>query len=317
MIRGTIVLLVLGAVASAQRAPQPRYASTIVTYDLGTKTATTVFKADTIWEAPNWSHDGTFLLSNSGGKLYRVPIAGGGEPQAIGLDASIRCNNDHDFSPDGKLIAFSASSPASNQSQVYVANADGTNARLVVSPAPSYFHGWSPDGKYLSVVANRDGKQYDLFRQPAAGGADERLTSDPGYDDGTDYSPDGKWIYFNSDRGGNGWNIWRMPADGAGPNDARAQQVTNDDLEDWFPHPSPDGKLLLFVSFPHGTQTHNDRNQHIQLRMIPMPADRLQPVTPQAVTDFMGGQGTMNVNSWARDSRRFAYVMYAALPPTQ
>jgi TolB protein len=33
------------------------------------------------------------------------------------------------------------------------------------------------------------------------------------------------------------------------PNDSKAQQVTNKDLEDWFPHPSPDGKHLLVFSF--------------------------------------------------------------------
>ncbi len=28
------------------------------------------------------------------------------------------------------------------------------------------------------------------------------------------------------------------------------------------------------------------------------------------ITRFNGGQGTINVNSWAPDSRRFAYVAY-------
>jgi TolB protein len=28
----------------------------------------------------------------------------------------------------------------------------------------------------------------------------------------------------------------------------------------------------------------------------------------------IGGQGTMNVNSWAPDSMRFAYVTYEVLP---
>jgi Tol biopolymer transport system component len=276
-----------------------------------------VYQADTIWEAPNWSPDGKVLLSNSGGKLYRIPVDGSSAPEALNLDPSIRCNNDHNFSPDGRKIALSATSPTSRQSQVYVANADGSNLTLIVPPGPSYFHGWSPDGTYLSVVANRDGKQYDLYRVPAAGGPDERLTVDPAYDDGTDYSRDGKWIYFNSDRGGHGWNIWRMPATGAGPNDERAQQVTNDDLEDWFPHPSPDGKSLLFLSFPHGTETHNDRNLHVKIRLIPMPGATIAKVTPVEVTEFMGGQGTINVNSWAPDSRRFAYVTYAALPASE
>jgi Tol biopolymer transport system component len=211
------------------------------------------------------------------------------------------------------LIAISASSPTSRQSQIYVANADGSNPRLIVSAAPSYFHGWSPDGKHLSFVANRDKKQYDLYRVPVTGGDEQQLTSDPANDDGTDYSPDGKWIYFNSERG-QGWNIWRMPATGAGPGDATAERVTNDAWEDWFPHPSPDGNWVLFLSFPPGTPGHNDRAARIQLRMIPAPGDTVREVSPRVVTEFTGGQGTINVNSWSPDSKRFAYVSYEVKP---
>ncbi len=315
MIIRLIVLSVgMAGVAAIQTgAPRPQYASRIMIYDVARQSATLVHQADTVWEAPNWSRDGKFLLANSDGKLYRIPVQGGGEPQPLALDPSLRCNNDHDFSPDGTLIAISASSPTSKQSQVYVANADGSNPRLVVSAAPSYFHGWSPDGKYLSFVANRDKKQYDLYRVPVAGGDEERLTSDPANDDGTDYAPNGKWIYFNSERGG-GWNIWRMPADGAGPEDRRAERVTNDAAEDWFPHPSPDGKWVLFLSFPPGTAGHNDRGAKIALRMIPAPGDTVREVAPTVVTEFLGGQGTINVNSWSPDSKRFAYVTYEVKP---
>ena len=311
-------LFVLAACASAgnhaqTQPPRPQYRSKVVVSDFDRKTSRIVHQADAVWEAPNWSRDGKFLLANSGGRLYRIPADGGAPPQPLALDPSLRCNNDHDYSPDGKLLAISASSPSSRQSQIYVANADGSNTRLIVSAAPSYFHGWSPDGKYLSFVANRDGKQYDLYRVPAAGGEEQRLTSDPANDDGTDYSPDGKWIYFNSERGG-GWNIWRMPADGAGPGDKLAERVTNDAGEDWFPHPSPDGNWLLFLSFPPGTPGHNDRGLPIQLRVIPLPGDSVATLTPQVVTEFTGGQGTINVNSWAPDSRRFAYVTYEAKP---
>src|SRR5882762_744279 len=142
---------------SAQAAQGARYSSAIMIYDLNAGSATLVHQADSVWEAPNWSRDGKALLANSGGRLYRVPVDRASPPEAIGLDASLRCNNDHDFSPDGRLIAISASSPASRQSQIHVANADGSGLRLVVSAAPSYFHGWSPDGRYLSFVANRDG----------------------------------------------------------------------------------------------------------------------------------------------------------------
>ena len=308
----SIVVTTVAALQSGgmQQTP-PAYGSRVTIYDLAGASSRVVYEADTVWEAPNWSRDGTFLLSNSGGKLYRIPVDGSSPPSALAVDPSLRCNNDHDLSPDGTRIAISASSPSSRSSQIYVADADGSHARLVVAPAPSYFHGWSPDGKYLSFVANRDGKQYDLYRVPAAGGPEERLTSDPAYDDGTDYARDGKWIYFNSNRGG-GWNIWRIPADGAGPDDRHAQRITSDDLEDWFPHPSPDGKWLLFLSFPHGTEGHNDRNQRIQIRMIPMPGETPHDERPQVIVELTGGQGTINVNSWSPDSRRFAFVSYQA-----
>ncbi|MBI1788005.1 MAG: PD40 domain-containing protein, partial [Acidobacteria bacterium] len=294
-------------------APRPRYASRISVYDLRDKSVRVVYRDNEVFEAPNWSLDGQYLLSNSRGRLYRIP-AGGGAAEPLALDPSLRANNDHGYSPDGKLLALSASSPSSRQSQVYVAAADGSNARLVVAATPSYFHGWSPDGRFFSFIAQRDGKNFDIYRVPAAGGQEERLTVSPGYDDGSDYSPDGKWIYFNSDRSG-GWDIWRIPAGGAGPGDVHAERITSDELEDWFPHPSPDGKWLLFFSFPKGTAGHNDKMSGVQLRLMPLPGDKLAPGPVQVLQTFFGGQGTINVNSWAPDSKRFAYVVYEPPAP--
>jgi dipeptidyl aminopeptidase/acylaminoacyl peptidase len=181
---------------------------------------------------PNWSRDGRRCSSTRRQALH----AAGRRLGRRAAHPSYRCNNDHDWSADGTRLAFSASSPTSPQSQVYVADADGRNPRLVV-PAPlSYFHGWSPDGKYLSFVGRRDGTQFDLYRIAVEGGVEERLTMHPAHDDGTDYSRDGAWIYFNSERGG-GNDIWRMPADGAGPNDVRAERITSDDQRRSTRHP--------------------------------------------------------------------------------
>jgi Tol biopolymer transport system component len=178
--------------------------------------------------------------------------------------------------------------------------------------APSYFHGWSPDGKWLAFVGQRDGG-FHLYRVSTEGGAEQKLTSQGTYDDGPEYSPDGKWIYFNSNRSGS-WHVWRMPADGAGPGDAKAEQVTSDEWEDWFPHFSPDGKHLLVFSFPKGTTTHNDRMDGVALRMMPAPGGRLEAARPEILLRFFGGQGTINVNSWSPDSRQFAFVVYEPLP---
>jgi TolB protein len=290
--------------------PRPQIRSKISIYDLNDKSTRVVYTADKLFEAPNWSKDGKYLIANSGGDLYRIPVEGG-EPEKIDIGAGYQCNNDHNFSPDAKLLAISCSSASSEESQVYVSALDGKPPRLMTPKAPSYFHGWSPDGKWLAFVGERDGN-FSLFRVAVNGGDEQRLTAKKSYDDGPDYSPDGKWIYFNSDRSGS-WDIWRMPAKGAGPDDKKAERVTSDELEDWFPHPSPDGKWLVFLSFPHGTKGHDERT-NIQFRIMPLPGKKLKPGPIEKVLDLFGGQGTINVNSWAPDSKKFAFVAYETAP---
>jgi TolB protein len=295
-------------------AAQQRFRSKITVYDLATGASQSIYQADQTIEAPNWSRDGKFLLVNTGGSLYRLPVDKGSEAKLEKIDlgnGGYRCNNDHDLSRDGKFLAFSASTPTSRQSQVYVANADGTGAKLMTQASPSYFHGWSPDGKWLGVVGQRAGK-FELYRVPASGGPEQRLTSTGGYDDGPEYSPNGKWIYFNSNRSG-GWDIWRMPPDGAGPNDSKAERLTNDEWEDWFPHVSPNGKSLVFLSFPKGTANHNGKMEGVALRMMPVPGNKPKAAEIKTLTTFFGGQGTINVNSWSPDSKKFAYVVYEPL----
>ena len=286
--------------------------SKISVYDFTTKTVRVVYAEDKLWEAPNWTLDGNWLLANSGGALYRIPISGG-TPQRIGIPEAYSCNNDHGISPDGRLLAISASHGHPKGSQVFVTTLEGVAPRLVTENAPSYFHAWSTDGQWLTFVGEREG-HFNIFRVGVNGGKEERLTSAPAYDDGPDYSPDGKWIYMNSDRSG-GWDIWRFPADGAGPKDAKAERITKDDSEDWFPHPSPDGKTLVFLSFPKGTKGH-DGKMKIQLRMIPLPGPETgaTPAKPEVVTEFFGGQGTINVNSWSPTSKQFAFVSYEVIP---
>jgi TolB protein len=295
--------------------PASHFRSKITICDLATRSTRVVYQADHVIEAPNWSRDGKFLLINTAGHLYRLLLQDSGEPKPEQIDlgpGGYMCNNDHDLSRDGNWLAFSASSPSSHQSQVYLAKADGSGVRLMTPAAPSYFHGWSPDGKWLAFVGQREGA-FHLYRVSAAGGAEQQLTSQGTYDDGTEYTPDGKWIYFNSNRSGS-WHVWRMPADGAGPGDAKAEQVTSDEWEDWFPHFSPDGKHLLVFSFPKGTKTHNDRMDGVVLRLMPAPGDKLDPAKLDTLLRFFGGQGTINVNSWSPDSRQFAFVVYEPLP---
>jgi Tol biopolymer transport system component len=319
--RTVIAFLLLTAALSAQISPahaqgsEPHLRSRVFIYDMHDSSSHLVYTADTIWEAPNWSPDGKYLIANSGGGIYKFVLKqdGTAEPQRLALTDDYRCNNDKALSPDGQKLAFSASTAASKGSQVFLADADGNKVKLMASQSPSYFHGWSPDNKTLAFVAQRNGSgQYDIYAMPAAGGPETQLTSNIHQDDGPDYSPDGKWIYINSDRSGK-QAIWRFPATGAGHNDEKAQMVVNDALEDWFPHISPDGKKMVYIGYPAGTPTHNPRTVHIELKLAEVNRGKVS-APKQTLVEAIGGQGTMNVNSWAPDSMRFAYVTYEALP---
>ena len=141
-----IALALLLVVPLAGQQGRPRVRSKLSIYTLKDSSVQVIHTADRLFEAPNWSPDGKYLLINSGGDLYRVPPDGKmTEPQKLDLGGIRGCNNDHGISPDGKLIAFSARHNAPG-SQVYVANADGSNARLIAEKVPSYYHGCRPTG---------------------------------------------------------------------------------------------------------------------------------------------------------------------------
>jgi len=306
-----IATTVLAAVAASAQQPAPRPAppkvrSYIATLDLKGK-ETIIHTADKLFEAPNWSPDGKYLLLNSGGKLWKLAVKPGSTPEAVDSGDISRVNNDHGISPDGKMFVISAG-------QMYTLPSTGGKPKQVTNATPSYYHGWSPDGRTLAYCAQRNGN-FDIYTIPTDGAGEEtRLTSAVGYDDGPDYSPDGKWIYFNSDRSGS-WDIWRMPSSGAGPDDARAERMTSDDMEDWFLHPAPNAKWYVMISFPKGTKGH-PANQNVQLRLMPaIPVGDGRPDVKniRVLKSLFGGQGTINVNSWAPDSKRFAFVRYELL----
>jgi Tol biopolymer transport system component len=282
--------------------------STLETLDIATGERQVVYRAREHFEAPNWSRDGRFLVFNREGRLYRVPVAprlgsgqAGGSPERIDTAAADRLNNDHGFSPDGRWLAISHA--PERQSLIYVVPADGGEPRLVTERGPSYWHGWSPDGRTLAYCAQRDG-EFDVYTIPVDGGPERRLTTAPGLDDGPDYTPDGRFIYFNSERTGV-MRIWRMAPDGSGQ-----EQMTFDEAyADWFPHPSPDGRWVVFLSYDRAVKGHPP-NHDVVLRLMPLSGG-----PPKVVARLFGGQGTINVPSWSPDSRQVAFVSYRLLSP--
>lgn len=273
--------------------------SVLETQTLSSTDRRVVHVAPARFEAPNWSRDGKFLIYNGGGRLWRIPVAGG-EPEKIETGFAKRCNNDHGISPDGSLLAISDQSET-GESLIYTLPIAGGNPKRVTRKGPSYWHGWSPDGKTLVFCGRRDG-EFDVYSIPAEGGEEKRLTDAKGLDDGPEYSPDGRFIYFNSVRTGL-MQIWRMKPDGS-----EQEQITDDSYNNWFAHPSPDGRSLVFVSFDKDVVGHPE-NKDVSLRLLNL-KDRKITVLGR----FFGGQGTINVPSWSPDGEKIAFVTYRLAP---
>ncbi len=269
--------------------------------DVATGNATIVHRYPGSFQAPNWTADGKALIYAQEGLLFRFDLASR-SAQAINTGFATSNNNDHVLSFDGRMMAISHHAVEdSGESVIYTLPATGGTPRRVTpkGKGPSYLHGWSPDGRWLVYTGIRKGgSELDVYKISAAGGDEIRLTSATGLDDGPEFTPDGAYVYFNSSRTGR-MQIWRMRPDGSGQ-----QQVTNDGLNNWFPHISPDGKWIAFLTFPADVPADDHPfYKHVLIRLMPAAGG------PARVIAYVyGGQGTINVPSWSPDGTRLAFV---------
>ena len=234
------------------------------------------------------------------GLLYKIPVEGG-ELEKLNTGSVIRNNNDHGISFNGKLLAISSSKEGGG-SAVYVLPLEGGEPKLITEKTPSYWHGWSADNKEVVYVAIRDGsKTYNIYKNSIDGGKEVALTQTKPNEhvDGCEYSPDGKYIYYNGSASGT-MQLWRMKPDGTGK-----EQVTFDEYNNWFPHLSPDGKWIAFISFPPEIPVNSHPSyKRVMLRLMPVNGT----AGPKVIAYLYGGQGTINVPSWSPDSKSIAFV---------
>lgn len=284
----------------------PRQSSELVVLDVATGQTAVIYDTQELIEAPNWTLDGQWLIYNADGRLFAISPDGRNGPHRINTAPVENLNNDHVLAPDGKNIFISA-----NDGHLYVVPLTGGVPKKISNdqdPARQYrhfLHGVSPDGMTLAYVAYEPvgtGIMMRLAVIPAAGGTETYLTDGSCPVDGPEYSPDGAWLYYNGEgaarRPGHA-QIFRMRPDGTG-----VEQLTHDDRVNWFPHVSPDGKLMVYISFPEGTLGH-PADKDVILRLALPDGGQMRDLDA-----FNGGQGTINVPSWSPDSARLAYVRY-------
>jgi Tol biopolymer transport system component len=85
------------------------------------------------------------------------------------------------------------------------------------------------------------------------------------------------------------------------------EQVTRDEFNNWFAHPSPDGKWLVFLSYGKDVRGH-PANKPVKLRLMPAAGGPVEDLV-----SLFGGQGSINVPSWSPDSKNVAFVSYELL----
>lgn len=263
---------------------------------------------DRLLEAPNWTLQGDALILNGDGLLWRLEL-GASELISINVEMVPPVNNDHVLDPDGRHIFISTY----EDWQIYRAPlAGGLAVQVTGKFGPpglrNFLHGISPDGSQLAFVGVQAepkgaGEMFvsaEICLIDADGQNFQQLTHAGVPADGPEFSPDGQWIYFNTEAFSGHSQIARMRPDGS-----ELSRLTFSRTVDWFPHFSPDGKSAMYLAYPEGTVGH-PADRWVELMVVN--GDNWD--MPQAVVKLFGGQGTVNVNSWSPDSRRFAYVAY-------
>ncbi len=285
---------------------RPRQRAEISVVDVETGEVSVVHTTKQILvEAPNWSRDGAWLVVNGDGRLFRVAVDGSTGLEEIPMTGVPAVDTNHVLSPDGATVYVSA-----DDGHVYAVPFEGGAGRRVTNDHgprfAHYVHGVSPDGATLSYIGaktKKDGRvRTDVFTVPVAGGEDLRITDDQIPDDGAELGPDGEWIYFCSERAARKpgqSQIFRIALDCV-----VCEQLTDDKRVNWFPHPSPDGKRVAYVSYPKGTKGNRADVVGVVVRL------REPDGSIRDLATLTGGQGTMNVPSWSPDGGRLAFVAY-------
>ena len=141
---------------------------------------------------------------------------------------------------------------------------------------------WLVARRQDACLLRRAHGEFDIYAIGVEGGDEKRLTTAKGLDDGPEYSPDGRFIYFNSMERTGLMQIWRMKPDGN-----EQEQVTSDDLNNWFAHPLPQRQTDRISDLSQGRQGHPE-NKDVMLRLMDLETKKID-----VLARINGGQGTI------------------------
>jgi Tol biopolymer transport system component len=258
--------------------------------DLATGTATNVTAPDRV----SFYNSGLFFWPNDPTKLgFTALIDGNSHPFRMDRDG----RNKMDLTKESKEFAYGFSSSADGRRiayhknyQVFLADADGTNALQVQTGKPfNFVPTWSPDGKWVLFLC---GEHYDCHPYLVrADGTDLRKLADrggykgvidfldvPDFHGGSSDTPvwstDGLSVFYTA-QVGTSVELFQVTLDG------KTTQLTKspEGTLHYHPQPSPDGKWLVYGSKRDGVR---------QLYILRL-ADRFE----KQITNLKVGQAAM------------------------
>jgi hypothetical protein len=192
------------------------------------------------------------------------------------------------WSPDGTKLAFESTRDVGAASEIYVMNADGSDAprRLTMNPGNDRNPKWSPFGNRIAFESNRTGN-YEIYVMDADGSNQTPRTANPARDSDPAWSPDGQRIAFESDRDGND-EIYVMEADGSAVK-RLTMSLAHEGNAAW----SPDGKRIAFQS---------DRDGNHEIYVMNADGTGQTRLTADAVRD--------SDPVWSPDGSRIAFASH-------
>ncbi|WP_197062542.1 PD40 domain-containing protein [Muricauda sp. MAR_2010_75] len=150
---------------------------------------------------------------------------------------------------------------------------------------------FSKDGKAIYFLDGNRSYSVPVNGRGAPIVAEDRM-------DGPERKGKAKFVYYNEGKRSTN-QIWRKRANGNEP-----VQLTHGLDHSWYPHLSPDGKWVAFLSMPHDAKPDEPvRFQNVSIKIMPTGAG-----APKTIAHFYGGKGSFDQYAWSPDSKSLVFV---------